>query len=479
MKQAILWFFVNSIVGALVYLGVLYVTFPSDVARDRLVYEANKAGVRMQLEDVKPTWPAGVRFTGVDVYSFSDSAATLKKKGKRDITSEEKGEEPKEPVPAEANGQAPVPGGEAGATADTSDEIPLLTLDSLAVTSLTDTLMSLGKKVEGVKVAAALYGGSLDGTFSMNEEQQELAIDAKDIDLSRMQLKGESFDVKASGLLGLKTDMTLNREKVRESAGTMGLLLDQFVLYKGSKVKGVDIPVDLPMTITGTSWEVKNGRIEVEELKAENPNLTVTITGSIMLNQSFMRSRANLKVALKFDGELKMVGAFMPESAKSPDGVAHYILSGPLNNMRSRPDRLAARRTDRGKGNMNPNLPTGFTPTPREEMDRTGLPRPPIPGGLPGMLGGEGMLQDGIARPPVLDDEERERLREERRKRAEERRKRREELRQRRLEMMNQGGDSGGFVPPMVDDGPFNNVPDAPGEPNMGDDPPPPMEMDE
>lgn len=493
MKRVLLWFVINTIVGTLVYALALYLTFPSDTARDRIVYEANKSGMKLQLVGVKPAWPWGFTLTGLDLYSIGDAPNPRKPpRGKRDkdASKTDSGENPTttdtgEPIPVPNALEVP---GEPGAVATTTpaepEEAPLLSLDTLTVTSLLKTVMSQGKVVDGIEVSAELYGGTLTGSYGQEDDFNKVVLNAANIDLARYPFKGESFDVKASGTLGIQADLALHKDKVRESSGSFALLADTITLYKGSKIKGVDIPLDVTFAVSGGSWEVKNGRAEITELKLDSAPISMTITGSIMLNQSFMRSRANLKVAIKFGDELKMVAAFVPESAKSGDGAVHYILSGPLNNLRTRPDRLAARRTDRKPGGSDSFTPTAGGGSP----DRAPMPRPPLPG-MPGMNGGmpdpSEFNAPGIIRPPALDDEERERLREERRKRAEERRKRREELRQRRLEggsvdvrpgfgdpNVYPGGSAAGA--PIDDIG--NDVPDMPIDNPMEE---PPVEMPE
>lgn len=473
MKRAILFFLANSLLGTLVYALVLYLTFPSDAARDRIIYEANKSGIKMQLVGVKPAWPWGFTLNGLDIYSFGDGSSTTKvvTRSKKDGDEEKPAPEPAAPPadPAAAKTDTAV----ATANPDAASEAPVLTLDHVTVTSLLKTLTSGGKSLDGISFDAGLYGGTLNGSFSQEEETNKIALKAEKIDLARYPFQGESYSVKASGVVGLDVDLSLHKEKVRDSSGSFAFLADTITLYKGSKVKGVDIPMDVTFKVSGGSAEIKNGRAELQELKLESSPITITVTGSIMLNQNFMRSRANLKVAILYGDDLKMIAAFSPESARSADGAVHYIMSGPLNNLRTRPDRLAARRGDRKLPGSAINSTNAGVPA--ESADRPPMPRPPLPG-FSGPTGGPDpseMGLPGVLRPPVLDEEERERLREERRKRAEERRRRREELRQRRLEMG--GADSGmppGFGGEMNPGGdPGNDAPDIqPVEPPQDND---------
>lgn len=489
MKKALLWFVLNSLIGSLVYFAVLYLTFPSDVARDRIVYEANKAGYKLQLVSVKPTWPWGFTLKGVDFYGVDDAAAAAARRAKSKRANKAKDESTEKVAEKEAEKVAsdvvtpiplpPLPGSESeagkpvaskesskdGATREAEvGEAPLLTLDSVSVTSLLGAALSQGKVIEGVNFGAELYGGDVSGTYGQADGITSLSLAASRLDLARYPFKTDSFDLKLSGVFGMDCDLSLHKDKIRESEGKVSFKFENLKLSKGSKVKGFDLPFETTFTVTGTETEVKNGRIEFQELKLESAPLTITVTGSIMLNASLMRSRANLKVTLKFGDELKLVAAFLPESAKGPDGLAYYVLSGPLNNLKPRPDRIAARKGGRETGGIpRPGLNSEDSPS------RPFPGRPPIPGlpNIPGMPPIPGMNDDSANtfRPAVLDDEERERLREERRKRAEERRKRREELRQRRLEMGNNPERPGftggpGELPgsmPMIEE-----IPDAP-----------------
>lgn len=495
MKKTLLFFVLNSLLGTLVYFAVLYLTFPSDTARDRIVYEANKAGYKLQLVSVKPTWPWGFTLEGVDFYGVDDAAAAAARRAKakrakaKDLdkaadTSTENGTDknaeklslevvtpiPLPPLPGSESAATPAgkdAGNKDGKSAEAKPEpadAPLLTLDSVSVTSLLGAALSQGKIIEGVDFAAELYGGDVSGTYGQADGLTSLKLNASGLDLGRYPFQTDSFDLKLSGIFGMDCDLSLQKDKIRESEGAVSFKFENLHLAKGSKIKGFDLPFETTFTVTGTQTEVKNGRIEFQELKLESAPLTITVTGSIMLNASLMRSRANLKVMLKFGDELKLVAAFLPESAKGPDGTAHYVLSGPLNNLKPRPDRIAARKGGRD---------TGGIPRPgyggEDGASRPMPGRPPIPGlpNIPGMPPMPGMNDDGpnAFRAPVLDDEERERLREERRKRAEERRKRREELRQRRLELGNNPDRPGftggpGELPGSVPS--IEEVPDAP-----------------
>lgn len=467
MKRKLAFAALYSIFGFVTYLFFLYVTFPSDVARGRLIYEANKAGVRMQLVDFKPAWPWGITLKGVDIYSFSEPDAAHKphpiKPPRPPIGP---GGAPGGPGPEGTAAGGTVAGnGPGGAVAGHADaqgapaaaaaaaEVPVLTLDRLRIPTLLPLLMPAAGGMGKISFDADLYGGTLAGSYAQESGFSKIIADLADFDFAKYPFAGETLDLKLGGRMGIKTDLSVSREKIRESTGSVAMTFSGLAVHKGSKVQGFDIPLELTFKPVSGTMDIKNGRAELSEMTFESAPVTLVLSGTIMLNQVLSRSRFNLKVAMKFGDELKLVSALLPESAKSDDGFYHYIISGPYNNLRPRPDRLAARRKPGGR-------PTPSTPVagPTEPLERSGpnnMPHPNIPG-LPGPMAGLPPGLEPSARPPVLDDAERERLREERRQRAEERRKRREEMRQQRL---NSGMDDGMPMAPPVPRGIQPNMP--------------------
>ncbi len=414
--------FLYSVFGFLTYVLFLYLTFPSDAARDRLVYEANQAGIRMQLVGVRPVFPLGVTLEGVDIYRSN--------KGKRKSPTSDLLRpavspgflDDEEPRTGAAKNQSNTKEdkearGDADQEGTTAAEIPVVSVERVTINSLLPLVLPSSGTRGSVDFDADLYGGTATGSYAEDEETVTVSLAADDLDLSRYPVVGDDFDVRLTGKLGVNADLSINKRKIRDSNGNVSISLKDFALLKGSKIKGFDIPMTLAFRFSGGDADVKNGRVEFKNLKLESTPLTMEINGSIMLNKTLSRCRLNLKVALKFGDELAVAGAFLSSSAKSDDGYYHYIISGPLERLRHRPDRLAARKrgVNRNRGKNRP----------RVGGDDDGLPKP------------RGLSSVGRdhrrGRSPVLDDEERKRLREERRKRAEERRKRRQAMREARM----------------------------------------------
>ncbi len=340
-------------------------------------------------------------------------------------------------------------------------------MDRVTIASLLPLLLP-GDGTKGpIDFDADLYGGTARGSYEDTEETIAVSLDASGLDLSRYAFATEDFNLRLTGILGVDADLTINKKRIRESNGMVHLSLKDLSIQKGSTIKGFDIPMTLAFTFSGGEAAVDKGRVQFEDLTLESAPLTIKVNGSIMLNRTLSRCRFNLKVAMKFGDDLAVVAAFLSSSAKSDDGYYHYVLSGPLERLRTRPDRLAARRAGAGrkKKSLGPSRPDD------EETFRPGLPRPR---GTSSTIGGTRRR----SRPPILDSEERRRLREERRKRAEERRKRRQALREARMRELEARRNLGGegeepygelppvdVIPPVPGVDRYRDYDESPGEP--------------
>jgi len=422
--------------GLASYFVFLYLTFPSDVARERLIYEADKAGIRLQLADLKPYPPLGVYLKDVDIYGSTNHHKMHSVSGSR--------LKPHAPGTGLdlAGGMPDKEGDRDEATVGTDSmespdtppvpvKRPLVTFDSLKVSSLLPLLVPGDGTFGTVNVDAELYGGQAEASYSESEHITHLVMNVEELDLSRYPIVADDFQILLSGKLGFAADVSINKEKIRESSGEFEFDLDNLVIQKGSKIKGFDIPMVLAFHSPEGKAVIKGGRAELSDMTFESGPLTVTLSGSIMLNKTLSRCRLNLKVGLKFGDDLQFVAAFLPSSAKSDDGFYHYVLSGPIDRLRTRPDRLAARNRKSKSVGSRARLDRSDRALPgRGHLRGTDLSNIPEPRGAPGVLGGPG---GRLGRLPALDDDERKQLREERRRRAEERRKRRQALREQRM----------------------------------------------
>lgn len=410
-----------SLFGSLTYGLFLYMTFPSEAVRDRIVYEANQAGVKMQVLDVKPAFPTGLTLEGIDLYAIGkDKKAAARRRAQAarrrarahgaDSTGDE-GLPTPSPTPAP---KAPM---------------PVLTVDELTIASLLPLVTPKGTARSPLEFDMRLYQGSAEGAYSTNDLQTHVRFDLKDVNLASVPMEGDSFSIRAEGNLGFTMDLTLDNERIRNSSGQMDLHLDRLVIRKETVIRGMNLPVELPFKVSGGHFDVKNGRATLDELKLVSDPLEVVVTGHIALNSKLSRSRLNLKVAFKFGDALAIGRNFADKDTLTDDDFFHYSLTGLIDNPRWRPDRAAARAKRRR------NASTGKPRRERAHGPDRGAGGP----GSPGRSRYKPMNIPGI-RSPIMDEEERARIREERRRRAEERRRRREEMRRRRLLNEESGG---------------------------------------
>src|SRR5688572_22168590 len=138
MKRKLAMAALYSLFGAITYLLFLFLTFPSDAARDRMVYEANKAGIRMQLQGFRPALPTGITLTGVDIYGpTADQSNPASRRARARMPRPADPEAgPGTEAGAELDAEPPAPDAAAAPADPSKPESPLLTLDRVTLTSL-------------------------------------------------------------------------------------------------------------------------------------------------------------------------------------------------------------------------------------------------------------------------------------------------------------------------------------------------------
>lgn len=538
MKRKLLFFLFNSLLGTFLYCLFLYYMFPSEVVRQRIIYEAYQKGIRMQLESVKPSFPYGLTFYNLELYSMDDKAKRERDKKKKNNSpaqnvdsadsttnknpnrspnfesapidsrnidganstksendmdkepplsdemrnssdalkniSADTGPNIAEPPPSgdddkssrkerkkknrkkdQENEEGALGGSESASNNSSSkkgensagtEEKPFLVVESFTIDSLLPIAEyaknykkddKASQKLDPISFSGKLYGGDLKGTYQKDPEGQTIDLKVSSFDLSNYPIKTENNDVKMKGFLNIDTHLLL-AGKTKDSQGSITIAFKNFVVTKGSKVATIDIPMDLAFEHKAEPIEVKNGRAEFEEFHLVSGPVTIDITGFLMINPEISRSRLNLKAAIRFGEDLKLLTAFLPSQAKAEDGSFHYVISGQLNRLNTRPDRLSARRSgkkDRASKIIRENDPSDSKFTPDFPP---GMPMPP---GMPGRPGPNGFTPSDFVPPGSMnglssesDPLEREKLREQRRQRAEERRRQRELLRRQREE---------------------------------------------
>ena len=285
---AVGWFVLFTLVG-------LYVTFPSDVAKERVIHEfdkANEGEFALQMGDLSLWRLTGVQMDQVEVMAL--------KRGKRSKDN-------------------PKPGMEATS---------FLKLDELALRA---QLLPLALGQRAVAFSAELWGGTIDGTFSTSTALTEVEGEAHDLDLSRFPIQNGETVLNLVGTLDAEASLSLNTEELKESKGKLRVGFSSLGLGDGSKAGGFGLPV-VSFTKAEVIFEVKDGKMEVTSGDFESSELTATLSGDITLNKKLSRSRNRLELAFSLPPNLDELARIAPEMkrARDEDGKYHAMISGTL-----------------------------------------------------------------------------------------------------------------------------------------------------
>lgn len=377
--------------GGVSFGAGLYLTFPEDEARDRVIHEVatrSKNEYAIEMDELSLWRLSGVDLEAVKLYTV--------KKGRK--------------------------------TKDNPDPPLQRTLafefDRLAArVQLLPAL--LGKQT--VAYLAEIYGGTIDGTYAQSDSTVALAFNAAGIDLSRIPPGDGTNSFVFRGTMEGEADLALDSEDVKNSTGTMRLSFPGFGLGKGSKVGGFELP-EVTFDSATLAFEAKNGKLEVTEGTFQGSVMTATISGDIALNKRLARSRLRLEVVFTLPEDLDKLAQIAPDlkRARDDEGQYHYMISGTLQSPNARPNRAGA-RLPRVAG---------------------GLGKDDEGGDGPG-VGGPGLGGPGRDFSPDMTPEERRAAREERiRERRERMRKRREEADRNNPLLQDRPGTEEDFGPP-------------------------------
>ena len=262
------------IIATLVFF--LYVTFPWDLLKERLLYEMSRqSSYAFKVQDSSPLFPAGLRLSGLQI------------------------SDPMKP-----------------------DDKPLTRIDRLTLrVSPSDFLW--GRLTSSFEAEA--FGGQVLGTFGESSRKKELDAEWKKVDLVPLKDFGK-LPVTLAGTLSGKGHWTASPQ------GTTGSL--RMTVEKGRikdlNVKGFPLPELIFDTIQGAA-DVKGNVLTLKEVKLRGDDLKGTIKGEITFEKPGASSTLNLQFRLHlsdrarapYQGFLSMV-----EKSRDKEGYYNFSLKG-------------------------------------------------------------------------------------------------------------------------------------------------------
>lgn len=299
--------------GATSFLGGLYLTFPAQVARDRVEYEfglATGQDYAISIGDLSLWRLSGIDLDDVGIHSV--------KKGRKTKDT---------PKPA-------------------MERTLLASFDRLAVRAAPiPTLM--GKRA--VDFIAEIYGGDIDGRWIQSADGVQISFAAEDIDLTQLPAQGGDISLRLLGKLEGEADLELKSEDVKTSTGTLRLSFPGLGLGAGSKVGGFGLP-EVVFEKAVVALEVQDGKLEVTEGTFESPILNATLSGNVTLNKKLGRSRNRLELTFTLPEDLDELAQIAPDMkrARDTDGNYHFLVTGTVLAPHVRPSRTGAKGATAG-----------------------------------------------------------------------------------------------------------------------------------
>lgn len=275
----------------LVLIPSLFHTFPFERVKGRVLREAEQAsGYRLDVSLMEPSLLGGLELTDVRLYE----------RGRGGKTSDAK------PVPTFAFEQVSI-------------QLGLLAL-------LTGDIK--------VSVSTDLFGGELSGTYGQEAGGTGIEVTWSDLDLKKAEALAEYTGVEVGGRASGEAHVVLDKGRLSKANGELSVRLKQAMIH-GGKVKGFQLP---PIQIGDLDLgaKVEKGRVSLQKLEAESPDINAQVEGTISLSDKIENSRLNLKTIFGFSDKFletnKAIkgGLSLIQRAKGKDGRYGYRLTGPV-----------------------------------------------------------------------------------------------------------------------------------------------------
>jgi type II secretion system protein N len=324
---------VRAVLFPLFYLWVLlvflYLTFPYDRLKDRLVAEFNSrqpagAGTRLEIAELDGYWLSGVEAEGVKLVSPPRPAAAGEEEDKK-----------KKPEPK------------------------VVTIDHVHVRV---SLLRLLFGTTHVSFGGDAFGGKLGGFTSDSRGSRLLEVELDQVGVGELPLLGDIVGLPMTGALSGTIDLTLPEQKLSQAEGVIQLTATDVTIGDG-KAKIRDT-ISLPKLDAGEltfDAAASKGQLDVQKLSVKGKDFELQADGKIRLRDPFETSLLELNLRFSFTDAYKnrndmTRGLFGPapgvpglfdmdpktQRAKRPDGFYAFRVTGPIGSPETHPASLGA-----------------------------------------------------------------------------------------------------------------------------------------
>ena len=304
----------------LAFLAGIYLTFPYDELRDRIVAEAERAtSMDVEVEKVRLRGISGLTLHGVLL--ADPAAAEAAAEAAPPASAEEAGDEGAEPA------------------AEALPEPKRIYVDRMSAKA--DLLaLALGKRAFSFDADA--FGGSLEGKVVLGEEEQVLTASVRGIDFAQTPLKAFAGLDLAGRLDEVQVDLRSPGNDFSKAEGTVRIRGEELQL-NGGEVQMFELPQVALGTLEGR-LEFKEGVGTIEEFKVAGSDLEAEIDGSVRLQGGLRNSSITGKLRLKPSDDwwnrnemLKTAANFALPAGK--DGWRTISIYGLLGSPKFRPQK--------------------------------------------------------------------------------------------------------------------------------------------
>jgi type II secretion system protein N len=268
----------------------LYVTFPWDVAKERLFELIHQqSGVTITAKTLRPDWLTGFKATSVKVLTKGST-------------------EPLEFASLEARAK----------------------------------VLTFLQGKRGFTVAMPLARGKVDADVTLSDDEIDLEANIEGVHLELVSgLQSAGFP--AAGKLTASADLVYNTKDPKKTEGKITLKTTDLKVEKGTKLGMFSLPRTFELGVLNASLPIKAGKVNVPQLEIKGKDVELNASGDATLFKPLSRSQLNLSVGFKPTPALlssePLIGALLRnvQRARGTDGFYRYLVSGTASRPRFRP----------------------------------------------------------------------------------------------------------------------------------------------
>lgn len=199
---------------------------------------------------------------------------------------------------------------------------------------------SLGSMLFGkmnVKFAVKNQKSEISGAFKSTDEGFNFSGSMDDFNIGDLKMLGASEgSVKLTSAINGAIKLVINKKQAIQSSGSADLELSDIVLKAGTLKLGEGVDFALPEIVfskdSGSTlkFELARGGIHISELRLQDGDIKLDLSGDIFMSSVFKNYRMNLKgnfsVTPKVEQAVPLL--FMVEKQRAPDGSYPVTITG-------------------------------------------------------------------------------------------------------------------------------------------------------